>query len=716
MVVLPAGDDPDSFLRSQGIEAFRAYIKQEKKDGLEWFVTDAISTRGDDPFTINDIMADVVNLVRHYTGHIADNYCESLAKLLGVKKSTFQMAYSEAREQLMIQQTGGGGTEMTLTEEQKASLKNYQIYEHGRRLRCNNITRGTHYDVSNFIVEPLFHLYSTESPKRIFKIKNIKGDEALVVTETPNLGKLERFKDLVERFGNYLFTGDNEAYNYLKAKIYDLMGSCLEINTLGYHLDGFYTFGNGIFTPEKKFLPANKHGIILYKDKQYFLPANSDLYRDEQNTFKEEKNFKYVKSTVSFEEWSSLFCEVHGNYGKIALAYFFAALFRSSILKTAKVPLLNLFGMPSTGKSLLAENLVALFCLSTNGMNLNSCTRASLANKLITVRDGLLIFEEYNNGLPSFVIEALKDTFDGLGRELGQKSVSRNKRTEVLSTAVVIGQELPTIDPALFTRCITLAFTKTSYTTKQTERAEELMRLRGQLSGIMAQVSTHRAQVAEAFPPFYAKYVKELQTHCEQLRKDLGEREKIRTRMIQNNAVLLAVVDVLSEVLTLPFTADELFHICADNLMDQHRQISTESEVASFWQIFEFLATNSDIGRQDFKVDGTHLYINFGRLYQLYAEVFKKQRSNKNPLNKTSLVHYLKNHSAFVEYKNGCRFHNKNTSAYVFDFEALGISIPDHSLTFAAVKNLPVKPNNETPPVDTDTQAAFNFSKKERKK
>lgn len=44
-------------------------------------------------------------------------------------------------------------------------------------------------------------------------------------------------------------------------------------------------------------------------------------------------------------------------------------------------------------------------------------------------------------------------------------------------------------------------------------------------------------------------------------------------------------------------------------------------------------------------------------------------------MNKTSLQHYLKSHHTFLETKKAVRFGKKNTSAFVFDYEKLDLSL-----------------------------------------
>jgi hypothetical protein len=240
---------------------------------------------------------------------------------------------------------------------------------------------------------------------------------------------------------------------------------------------------------------------------------------------------------------------------------------------------------------------------------------------------------------------------------------------------VVSGQELPTADVALFTRCITLAFSKTNYSQKEKERASKLQLYRGNLSGITAKLTTLRPIIEEKFLDNYKALFSELRNHCAS--------ESVSSRMVENNAILLSVYETLKDVLEFPFESLDLFTNCADNLFEQNRQISKENEVSVFWSLIEYLSAAGLITEGvDYLVkygckndpNKLLLYINFNRAYPLYREKHNSQYG-KQGLNKTSLQHYLKSHHTFVETKKAVRFGKKNTSAFVFDYDKLELSL-----------------------------------------
>lgn len=675
IVLLPKDQDPDSFVREHGGAALADYVNTNRKDALLWYIDDCLRGTDGDAFAIDAVSDIAVELLHKVKKETAQQiYTKEIANLLGMKESSLMMKLRDKQSEALL-----SNDHEDLSEEQRKSLFLYGMYEHANQYFCMK-SKGTGYAaVSNFIVKPLFLLDSPTDPKRLFEITNKYGQSKLVDIEGTALINLESFKKTVEPRGNFRFFGSVAQYEQIKAKIYDLMTTCYEIDVLGYHKDGFYAFGNGIFTKEKTFLEANKYGVVEYNQKRYFLPAFSDIYKDSEMSFADEKNFVYKPSAITFEKWAKLFCEVHGDNGKIAICFYIAALFRSSIKNIVKLPLLNLFGQPQSGKSLMLENLSAMFGYITKAFNLNHGTDVGFANKVATVRDALIFLEEYKNDISKNKIEGMKGMYDDVGRERGQKTHSKNIKTLVHSTGVIAGQELPTADIALFTRCVNLAFSQTSYTQEEKEMAAKMVEMRdtGELSSITAYLSTFRQVVVDNFQNAYAEAFSEL--------KKMGKNFDTSSRMIENNAVLFTIFEILKTHLKFPFDQGEIFKVLSDNMIRQSAQISNENEVSVFWDILEYLATSGLIQQGvDYKMDTKNtvnnrifdkpkslLYLSINRPHALYLEHHKKMHG-KPGLSKISMLHYLKTHNSYIDIVANTRFNkDRSTSAYVFDYGIL---------------------------------------------
>jgi hypothetical protein len=246
-----------------------------------------------------------------------------------------------------------------------------------------------------------------------------------------------------------------------------------------------------------------------------------------------------------------------------------------------------LFGQPGTGKSLLAENMMGMFLSKSKTLNIHSTTKVALFNKLMSVRDGIVLLEEYKNSIAPSKVEACKSIYDGDGRERGQKTSSKNITTPIHSTAILAEQELPTADPALFSRCVSLSFSKTKYSVKEKDRASELMNMRGKLSSITAQITTHRALIAEKYDEVFNAKFAAIRNFFQSKDQDIN-----LSRLIENYAVLLTTHKVLSEVLDFPFSEEEIFEICIENMIHQDQQMGDENEVSVFFSMVDFLANS----------------------------------------------------------------------------------------------------------------------------
>ncbi|MDF1696635.1 MAG: DNA primase [Saprospiraceae bacterium] len=63
LVLLPEGEDPDSYLKKVGIEAFRAYLKDHEEDFLFFKTNLLLKEAGDDPIRKSQVLKDIVRSI-----------------------------------------------------------------------------------------------------------------------------------------------------------------------------------------------------------------------------------------------------------------------------------------------------------------------------------------------------------------------------------------------------------------------------------------------------------------------------------------------------------------------------------------------------------------------------------------------------------------------------------------------------------------------------
>lgn len=87
LVLLPEGEDPDSYLKKVGIEAFRAYLKEKEEDFLFFKTNLLLKEAGDDPIRKSQVLKDIVRSIAKIP--------DMIKKSLYLKKCSDMMDISE---------------------------------------------------------------------------------------------------------------------------------------------------------------------------------------------------------------------------------------------------------------------------------------------------------------------------------------------------------------------------------------------------------------------------------------------------------------------------------------------------------------------------------------------------------------------------------------------------------------------------------------------
>jgi hypothetical protein len=586
--------------------------------------------------------------------------------------------------------------DMPLTPEIKKHVFQYSFFEFNCRyyyaMFKNENRTVSFYNISNFVIRPLFLIMHKQEPMRIIEIENIFGVCKVVDIPAKAFVSLSEFKAFVEGSGNFLFDGDMTKFQKIKAKLYDLSRNAEEVRTLGYHRDGFYAFANGIYTD--KFEATDDHGVIEYKERNYFIPALSSIYKDQEEDFEAQKKFLFIRNKISWQDWSTQFCAVHKDNGVFGLMYYLTSLFRDLVYDNFKFfPHLFLFGPPGSGKSQLGWSLMAMYGQAQAPFNLNGGTKVAFHKKFAMFRNALVWFDEYNNAIDYQRVQALKAAYDGTGHEKSEMtSANRTKTTPVNSGCLMSGQELPIADNALFKRCILAQYHQTEYTDAEVKAHNALREIEQKgLSHITGHLSTLRQKFKDEYFDINAKLLKEF--------KVLLEKENnIEERIIQNMVIIVATYKVLEPVLKFPFDFEKLKSLAISNIKNQNNLIANAKETNMFWDLVEFMIDKNEAKYSiDYKIElHSEIIVNLGRnevkeivfsegnekaskhvlflrlqkIHGTYMELHRRQY-NKNGLDKGSLIHYLQNNKGFLGNVYSTRFDNSKSSAMCFDYDYL---------------------------------------------
>lgn len=355
--------------------------------------------------------------------------------------------------------------------------------------------------LSNFILVPMYDIPDEGSMTRLYKIVNDLGHEAIIPLEPDDLVNLALFRKKINIAGRYVWLGKIDDLMRVEEYIFRKSESAKRIRTLGWQPEGFFAYGDGIYTD--RFIRVDEIGMVNLKDHGiFYLPAFSVMYRDNRLKFAFEKSFTYThRADVSMADYLKLFVEVFGDNGKVAIAFILATLFRDFIFEMFEFfPILNIFGKPQSGKSQLGKAMKGFFTNSYKPINYEGETYPAINKALEQTANCLVHFDEYKNSIEWRKVELLKSMWDGVGR--GKMKDGDVERVNVNCGVILSGQEMPTIDPALFTRILHLTVNKTSYTLEERRRFADLMELnRRGVCHLTMEVIAHRDRFVQDFPP-----------------------------------------------------------------------------------------------------------------------------------------------------------------------------------------------------------------------
>ena len=566
--------------------------------------------------------------------------------------------------------------------------------------------KGGIYEWSNFIMRPLFHIKDSINPKRLFMLKNEFGVENLIELKQEDLVSIQKFMVRVEGMGNYIWKASQRELNKLKSYLYEKTETAEEIIQLGWQRQGFFAFGNGIYY-DGHFLKVDDYGIVRLPKANYYLPANSKIYRDDHKLFQFERRFVHLGlSSVSLRDYTEQIFRVFGNNGRIGFMFLLTTLFRDIVTRTTRTfPILNLFGPKGSGKSELGHSLMSFFIIENVPPNIQNSTLPALCDAVAAVANALVHIDEYKNDMNPKKIEFLKGLWDGTGRTRKNMELDKkNETTDVDAGVILSGQEMPTADNALFSRLIFLTFSHCEFNDEEKENYQALKLMRSQgVSHLTLQLLDQRKKVESSFPAIY-----------QQTMTDVGERLRgttIEDRIMLNWISPLAILRCVESLINISLSYKQMLDICIDGILTQNGACKQNNELANFWKAVMFLADEGKlIDGGDYRIEYVRrlktdkvnnewpeahavLYIQKSRLFMLYKQTGKNV--GDNVLQEGTMMYYLENSSAYLGFKKGVRFkvyHNgvlqmnsgnnaksKVFLAYCFDYrkleEAFGLNL-----------------------------------------
>lgn len=584
----PKKVDPDEF-----IDTPARLASLTEKEFLLWYVEKKYDKEAvmEEKQKVIEEVADLLILIK--SEETQESYIPELAKLTQGTKGLWRQAINSAKkrkQEKLSEKNKKGGIDML---KQFGFREQYSSY-YGMDKEGNDVRW------SNFALKPLFHIKDDLRPVRLFEINNDEPEDKAEIIEL-DMDTFTSSKSLRKKLlgiGNYIWMASDEQLISMQRYLAKVTETAVEIKQLGWQREGFYAFSNGTLDNDG-WHDIDKLGIVRMESGIFYLPAFSELYKNSKELYINERKFRLTNySNISLHDYFSRICTVFGDNAKIALSFYVGSLF-ADILRGhgIKIPILNLFGQPGTGKTEFAQVLMSFFLTDANSPNIESSV-PSLADHVASVSNALVHIDEYKNSIEEKKSQFLKDIWNGVGRmRMNMDKDKKREQARVDCALVLTGQEMPTVDFALFTRLVYLSCDKKNFSEDDKRNFDELMKFRMMgATHITLEILKHREKVVATIGTAWKKAEQDL-------KYELRDEQLAVDRLRQNWAVILTSYLILEDAIDWPFTYDELLRLCTEGCKKQNGLCVTVDEVAGFWQIINTaIQQNMLIKDQDFKL------------------------------------------------------------------------------------------------------------------
>ncbi len=518
--------------------------------------------------------------------------------------------------------------------------------------------------LSNFTMEPLFHIDDPFLERRIFNIENTSNEKAIIELTSEELSKNDKFEAKVVGRGNYNWIGRKDDLQKIRGYLMANMSAALPIKQLGWQRQGFFAFGNGIYDDEE-WHQADDYGIVKLEDKgNYYIQSHSIIYRNDPKLYEFERNFiRREGSTVTLRELADQITKVFGMNGQVTLLFLLASMYHD-IIADSYFPILDMFGKFGTGKTALAETITAFFSPKLSA-NFKNATVPALSYMVGAAANAVIAVHEYKNDLDDRMIEYLKGTYDLIGRTRMSMNKDGSKETTAVDSGLIItGQEMPTKDPALFSRCIYLTFEKDQFTPEETDEFNKLQEMRNNgFTHLTIELIKYRGKVAKEYKQVFSEAFLEI-------KEDLGKKEHAE-RILKNWAIILGVYKVLKDDLDIGIGYDEISSFVKMSVKKQVMSVKTTDELASFWNTLQYLFSQKkfmdwrefrirvitrELGHE-FGEPHPVLYLRKTGIFEMYQAVCHRVGVKSIP--KESLLYYMQ-HASYYLGKKKVKYYDYN--------------------------------------------------------
>ena len=581
---------------------------------------------------------------------VLERYITELAKMDG-NKTIWRQAFNAAKmrqQKRLSEKNKEGGIDMLRSF--GFTVRNGCYYGFNKN--------GDEVQWSNFTLKPLFHIKDDIRPIRLFEICNTDSQKEIIELDMEVFTSAKSLRKKLLGIGNYTWLAGEEPLIQLQRYLAKVTETAVEIKQLGWQQQGFYCFCNGAFE-DNVWHPVDSMGIVRLKAGNYYLPAMSQIYKDSREFYVNERKFCHLnQSDISLHDYFAKIIDVFGDNAIITLCFYLATLFRDIIKPQVRFfPLLNVFGPKGSGKTELAETIMTFFTTDNEPLNIETATIPALSDSVASVSNANVHIDEFKNGIDIKKIEMLKDYWGGYGRcKMNMDKDKKREQARVDCGIILTGQEMPTIDIALFTRLIFLTCEKQHHSQEERDRFTDLLHYRQMgATHITLQILSFREQ-------FKANFSNAMKKAEADVRSRLGK-QKPADRIGNNWTVLLSVFLSLDGLLNFPFQYEHLLELCVSGIIRQDRLCAKTDELSRLWDIISSahqkgifvyeqnyvirvksrIKVTKDKGREELAFDPPRrvLMVRKDSMLNTYRQLGKQMDEKLLP--SESILHYLQN-------------------------------------------------------------------------
>lgn len=641
-----------------------------------------------------------------------EELCKQLAKMLGVSRKELQ---NRVNVQAEVKEAGGEEQVFALPAGVDADF----VAQHGF-YSLDEGPRQTGYwfdmgrnarflQVSNFVVRPLFHLYSPfkEMNKRMMEINNGYVSRTIEM-QSRSIVSPESFTGSMAEEGNFLWYGNKTQLMRLNEYWGDKFPTAYELTNLGWQHEGFFAYSDMIYNGD--LLPYNEHGIVLHGKDYFYSPGANKKRMERRNDggkFDADHQLKYRPAPVTWEQWCKQMAVVYPDHFMTGIGIVLMALLRDLVLKFSNnFPLGYCYGERQSGKSEFALSLQSVFLNDAKMFNLHSGTDAAFFTFVSRFRNCVVGLNEFDDkDVKPEWFQAIKGFYDVEGRK---RNIDKHRMEEqpVNCMPVLCGQYLSTKDDnSITSRSLLCQFmSKPNRTKEEMQNFQKLVDWqKAGLNGMLTEILERRLSGLND------GQLKELYDDTlQELRAVVKERDlRWEDRVGRNYSLLITMLRWAAENWQMPYTLNQAKEYALARMMDVINIMTTTDVLMEFWRTIESLADSGvlmegrhyriehvrdvELSRGEGKTviigrDGPR-HVLYMWMEKCHAEYMKEQgKVSKTVMNKTSLVNYFKNREYWLGVKKQVYFTGEDpitkkarrhhTSAYAFDYaELLEMSI-----------------------------------------